>query len=190
MFEWIERVGGAGRAGSAHGGVVALDEHGEWVDEYASLPEDRELPATLVPLLELWLGDYLPLMAESCEQVTRFLEDGKGKSVKQRNGWVELPRAIGWQRFELRSGKDGLVAKGKRVISPHAVWMLQELVKEVYDGQETEGDGVMSRVGGNAMVETWRKCVEWARNGKWTLERVDNRLVAGPRNEEAGGPKL
>lgn len=82
--------------------------------------------------------------------------------VKGRNGWVELPRAVGWQWFELRSGKEGLVGRGSRVVIPHAVWMLQELVKEVYDGREQAGDEIMERAVGMVMARfgAWRRRVD------------------------------
>lgn len=186
VWEWVERVAGLARGGSAHGGVVVLADDGRWVDEYPSV-EDKELPETLIPLLELWLSDYIPVLAETCAQVERYLEEGKGRKVKGRKGWVELPRAVGWQWFELTSGKEGLVARGRRVVSPHAVWMLSMLVEEVYQGKEKEGDEVMARAVGRVMAENgaWKRCVDWIRRGKWVVERVDNRLIAGPRGEEA-----
>lgn len=186
VWGWVERVNGIGRAGSAHGGVVVLGEDGVWRDEYPTV-ENKELPETLLPLLELWLGDYVPILAESCKQVGEFLERGMGKPVEGRKGWMVLPRSVGWQWFEIRSGKEGLVGRGRRSVSPHAVWMLQEMVREVYVGREEVGNGVMVRAVGEVMAKfgAWRRCVEWVIGGKWVIERVENKLIAGPRVEEA-----
>lgn len=186
VAEWIERVSGLGRAGSAHGAVVTpiIGKSGDiqWVDEYPAA-EDSSLPDSIIPFLELMMGDFIPQLAETCRQVYDFLDRRKGRQAKGcPEGWQELPRSVGWQEFFLRSGKEGLEAKGKKVASPHAVWMLQELVEEVYVGKENAGNEILKKIVGPIMVMgAWRRCVDYVTRESWVLERVDNRLVARPR---------
>lgn len=179
VAEWVERVSGLGRAGSAHGNVVKLDE-GKWVVDYPT-DEDEDIPATIKPLLSLLLKDYIPLLSDTVAKVADFLDEKRGEPAPQNNQWQLLPRSIGEHEFQLHSGRSELVGKGRRTINTHGAWMLQEVISGQYHGMEDLCDQVIRELVGTDVAEnSWKACVDVVNKGEWVLEREGNVLVGKP----------
>jgi glutathione S-transferase len=155
---WVERVGmhrQARRSGSA-------PSHGD------------EIPATLLPVLQLLMADFVPVLFTTSSAVLEFLARNPGK---------EIARHFRPAGFRLRLGGE-ILAEGTRNVSTHCVWMLQRILDAAYGGDARHAcEEVLGSVDGadSSIARQWRETVElWQRSG-WRVARNPRNQLVGQR---------
>lgn len=97
-----------------------------------------EVPDTLIPVLQRMFREQLPVLADSARQVTRWMSENPGQP---------LPRAIGFHEFTLEG------QRGKRIIRPYSLWMLQR-ARDYYQSlnvqEKASVDQLLLQAGGEA----------------------------------------
>ncbi len=121
----------------------------------AWLPDD-EVPDTLLPLLRRQFSEQFPVLRETVEAVSRWLEEHPGE---------RLPRRLGKHRFRLGE------AEGSRELMPYPQWMLQRAL-DCYQAlpadQRAGVDDLLEQIGAREAMQ-----MRIPRR----VERVANRLV-------------
>lgn len=72
-----------------------------------------EIPQTLIPLLEMFAREHLPILLDTVQ----YLQDW----AKDNVSGTEVPRALGVHAFQI----DGV--NGTRAVIPYSLWMLQRV---------------------------------------------------------------
>ncbi|GAB2785482.1 glutathione S-transferase family protein [Halomonas shantousis] len=137
VAQWVERM------------FASQPEIGDW------LPDDA-IPDTLLPLLRHQFEEQFPVLRDTVEAVTRWVETHPGE---------RLPRRIGQHRFRIGE------TEGERALMAFPQWMLQRPL-DYYrglTGPERESvDALLARCAGLKAMQLDIPC---------RLERRDNRLV-------------
>jgi glutathione S-transferase len=75
------------------------------------LPNDA-IPTSLLPALQRWSGEFIPVLADTAQRVSAWVAEHPGEA---------LPRALGKHAFALEG------VEGERVVRPYSLWMLQRV---------------------------------------------------------------
>ena len=156
VWAWVERMNKATvnqwRPGNDH---TARPEYGS--DGF--LAADA-VPVTLLPLLNLFFRDHLPILGTAVEDLYTYCNRG-GRKVQR----VEVPRALGMGR-----GKVGKV-ETSMLIRTYPIWMLQRLMKEIDCCQKQRQQkasvlewwnlGKKAHVGAGRVFEEWWEGLSW-----------------------------
>lgn len=96
-----------------------------------------EVPATLLPVLKRMMREQLPVLADSVRVLREWLAAHSGERV---------PRAIGMHEFVLEG------QRGKRIVRPYSLWMLQR-ARDFYRGLDATDrkpvDTLLDSIGGD-----------------------------------------
>jgi hypothetical protein len=149
---WVERVG----------------LHRQTRTRSASTVGD-EIPATLLPILQLLMADFVPILSTAVKTALSFLEQNPNK---------EIPRHFRPTAFSLHLGSE-ILAEGTRNVSTHCVWMLQRILDGAYFGDARPAcDYVLNAVDSSA-ARQWIGTVELWERSAWRVSRNQrNQLVA------------
>jgi hypothetical protein len=133
---------------------------------------EDEIPATLFPILQLFLRDFMPVLSTVVDRVLDFLAANPQKAI---------PRRLGQTEFGLRL-EGTILADGTRGVSSHGIWMLQRILDMVYVGADRrQCDVALDLVDGknSAIVQQWRVLVKkWEAGGFSVSRNAKNQLVA------------
>jgi glutathione S-transferase len=169
VAEWVERTNGEGALNARQYGqqLYSLGEGGALVgrpatsDGGAWFPDDA-IPASLLPVLEVFFEEMWPVLASAMERLQAFFEAGHAAPGDELPGKTFTPTP----GFEAHQTGDGALTheftlhgtKGRRMVLPYHVWMLQRLAAELRACRATPaGDAavkdLLASVGGEALLE-------------------------------------
>ncbi|KAF1989517.1 hypothetical protein K402DRAFT_326812 [Aulographum hederae CBS 113979] len=180
VWEWIERVGGAGRP---HGIDVQRWMNGKVVDEYDETVQDEiendDVPSTLEAIVKLLAKDYFVVLNDTVNTTVGFIKKQQSADGKK----VKIPRAIGQAKYRL-SRSDGTQAEGKRSVSTHGLWTLQRLVDRTYssEAQQTATHAWLTQMNAG-LSELWMDTIKRWQGSGCHMEREENQLVAVPQSQ-------
>ncbi len=152
VCEWVERTNGEGalNARMETQKLYSLDDDGELLPRVATSDggawlEDDAIPETLVPILEIFFEEMWPVLSDACRVLTAYIESDAheaggevpGKTFTATPGFEHLQTGTGALTHEFELG--GL--KGRRMVVPYQVWMLQRLEAAIERASESrEGE--------------------------------------------------
>jgi hypothetical protein len=155
-----------------------------WIDRISYVRQSKdaapkqtvndEIPSTLLPILQLLMTDYIPLVSKTVKAVTSFLAENPTKPI---------PRGLGSTDFTLHC-QGRLLVKGQRKINTHCVWMLQRIMDKVYFGDGILAcDEVLEAIDGkdSQLVQHWRSAVAELRQSDWKISRNKKSQLVGQR---------
>jgi len=87
----------------------------------SSFASDDSIPPTLIPILEIWFKQHVPVLESICEKFNKF--SSKADHSK------EIPRIIGFGKFEY----EGETAK--RLQQPYDLWMTQRVLDVIKEAK-------------------------------------------------------
>jgi len=169
VTEWVERTNGEGALNARQYGqqLYGLGDGGALVGRPATsdggvwLPDDT-IPATLLPVLEVFFQEMWPVLVSTMERVQAFFEAGHAAPGDELPGKTFTPTP----GFESHQTGDGALTheftlhgtKGRRMVLPYQVWMLQRIAAELAACRATPaGDAavkdLLASVGGEALLE-------------------------------------
>jgi glutathione S-transferase len=170
VTEWVERANGEGCLNARSYGqqLYSLDEKGALVgrpatsDGGAWLPDDT-VPETLLPVLAVFFEEMWPVLRSTLAVLSRFVaseahEAGgelPGKTFFATPGFEALQTGEGALTHEFEIGE----VRGRRMLVPYQVWMLQRLADVLRDCRATAGgeaavEGLLGRFeGGSQLLE-------------------------------------
>jgi glutathione S-transferase len=138
VAEWVERTNGEGCLNARSYGqqLYSLGDNGELVGRPANsdgaewLPDDR-VPETLLPLLGVFFEEMWPVLKTTVARLRAFIasdahEPGgelPGKTFTVTPGFEEHQSGDGALTLDFEIGG----AKGRRMVVPYQVWMLQRI---------------------------------------------------------------
>lgn len=142
VCEWVERTNGEGclNARSYNQRLYTLGRDGELVGHPATSDggewlADDAIPDTLLPLLRVFFDEMWPVLRSSLERLRAFIagdahEPGgelPGKTFTATPGFEEHQTGEGALTHEFEIGG----VRGRRMVVPYQVWMLQRLADEL-----------------------------------------------------------
>ena len=149
VTEWVERTNGTNALNARTYGqkLYSLDAGGKLVarpatsDGGAWLGDDR-IPATLLPVLEVFFSEMWPMLKSTLVTLRAYLEGGKhaaagelpGKTFTASPGFEALQTGNGPLTHEFEIG--GL--RARRMVVPYHVWMLQRLADVLRECVQSE----------------------------------------------------
>jgi len=155
-----------------------------WIDRISHVRQSKnariqssdsdEIPSTLLPILQLLMTDYIPLLSKTVKAVTAFLNLNPVKPI---------PRGLGKTEFTLHC-QGQLLVKGRRNINTHCVWMLQRILDKVYVGDEIlPCDEFLDTIQGknSPIIQHWRTAVAELRQSGWKISRNKKSQLVGNR---------
>lgn len=96
--------------------------------------EDDHLPDAVMELLQVFFTEFWPVLDSTCRVLTSYLQSGKGPLLPGKSFGPDSADQHGTgpltHAFELpfdAQGRPGGVSKGRRLVVPYQVWMLQRL---------------------------------------------------------------
>lgn len=176
VWEWVERISGLGRYAGRE--VERWDEEDRsFVSDYGSHRTADDVPPTMSAVAKLLLHDHLPILSSTVSATIQYLKDQPSTSEP-----IFLPRFLDHHPFTISGSSDPGADKavGSHALRTHAVWMLQRIIDRTCRTTERRqaADSWMLEVGGEKMLEVWRRCVqEWEECG-WRVGRKDNKIYA------------
>jgi len=99
------------------------------------LPDDQ-IPETLIPILQLFAGEHLPILVSTLAETQKWVQDNPGTT--------ELPRAVGFHKYRIGGIEED------RAVFPYCLWMLQRVLDHLatLSGAERQvADGFLERIG-------------------------------------------
>jgi glutathione S-transferase len=150
VCEWVERTNGEGALNARSYGqkLYSLGANGELVGRVANsdggewLPDDA-LPETLMPLLGVFFEEMWPVLVSSAQILTDYIASDEhapgdelpGKTFTATPGFGALQTGDGalTHAFEIAG------AKGRRMVIPYQVWMLERLAEALRLASSSEG---------------------------------------------------
>ena len=185
VSEWVERTNGEGALNARMYGqkLYSLDERGRLVgrpatsDDGAWLPDDR-IPETLLPILGVFFDEMWPVLRSSARVLTEYIGSATHPPGAELPGGTFMPLP----GFEaLQTGKGELThafeigdVRGRRMVVPYQIWMLQRLERAL--------DACTASESGRAAIEGF--LADFARGPE--LLELDS-LLAGCRVRKDGG---
>jgi glutathione S-transferase len=149
VAEWVERTNGTNalNARSYDQKLYDVGPEGELIPKPATsdggawLPDD-EIPATLLPLLEVFFEEMWPVLDSSMHTLRRYLASGQhepgallpGKTFMATPGFEALQRGDGPLTLEFEIGG----VRERRMVLPYQIWMLQRLADALRECVATE----------------------------------------------------
>ena len=138
--------------------------------KYSLVPND-EVPDTLLSLLKPILQDQLPFIITVTEFLKKWLKENPNHDGR------EIPRSLGLADYHVTDPTSGKLVRGKKVVMPYDIWMLQRAVDwyEECDqiGRKEIENLLNSALNGGSVV--WRDACLAVRGAR--VKRVKNLLV-------------
>jgi len=156
VAEWVERTNGEGALNARRYGqkLYSLGKDGQLVGRVANtdsgewLPED-EVPETLLPVLEVFFQEMWPVLRSTTRVLGDFLASeahtvgdelpGKTFFADPRFGEIQLGEGPLTHEFAIGD------VKGRRMVCPYHVWMLERLEKAIGPDPPESLRGLLSR---------------------------------------------
>ena len=145
-FNWAKRLHDDG------GGKPALRGRWMWNDS---------VPSTVLPLLRIFFKEMFPVLKRTCQVLTEYIKEEK--PIKLPCGSFgpgsidqEVPYGPLTCEFELPVDEDNVV-KGRRMVIPYHVWLLQRLeetvIKMTKSGERKKMRGFLSSIDGLELLD-------------------------------------
>jgi len=104
--------------------------------------EADEVPQTVLPMLEMFAREHLPVLQDSMADLQKWAEENPGVQ--------ELPRITGFHKYRIGGIEED------RAVFPYPLWMLQR-VSDHYGALKGEdkaaADALLSRIGADALKD-------------------------------------
>lgn len=178
VWEWVERINGLGRFAGRE--VERWDEEDRsFVSDYGSQRTADDVPSTVSAVAKLLLHDHLPILSSTVSATIQYLKEQPSTSEP-----IFLHRFLDHHPFTISGSSDTGADKavGSHALRTHAIWMLQRIIDRTYSTTEQRkaADSWMLEVGGEEMLEGWRRCVQEWEEYEWRVGREENKICAYP----------
>ena len=150
IADWVDRTNHTNSLGARtyDQNLYALAENGELragpaTSDGGSLLPDDQVPATLLPLIEIFFEEMWPMLESSLRALTTYITSDAhdigselpGKSFTMTPGFEQLQSGSGPLTHAFQLGG----VTGRRMVLPYQAWMLQRLCPVIEACTEGEG---------------------------------------------------
>jgi glutathione S-transferase len=103
---------------------------------------DDEIPQTLIPLLEIFAREHLPILRDSLADLQKWANDNPDVQ--------ELPRITGFHKYKIGGVEED------RAVFPYPLWMLQRVLDHyasLSGADKQAANALLTKIGGESLVE-------------------------------------
>jgi len=137
VAEWVERMNLTTYPGFEKPHTVDTTGTVHTTEQKQGWLADDEIPSTLIPLLEMWFREHLPMLEQTVATFRRFVASTSGQAILEK----ELPRSLGMSSFTIGG------YEGKRACVTFDIWKLQRLLDTISSCPEEQASGFLKRFG-------------------------------------------